>query len=96
MGTDTRLTAVPAARPARDARASAWLWVLGASSALIAAYPFLPEAGRIAVYHVIGLVAVVGILAGVRLQRIQRPLPWLLLAAGQLAFVLGDVPSTTS
>ena len=57
---------------------------------LIVAYPFLPLLGRTAVYHVIGLVAVVGIVAGVRLNRLPRPLPWLMLAAGQLAFVLGD------
>jgi len=57
---------------------------------VIAAYPFVPAPAQIALYHLIGLVAVAGIVAGVRMHRLPRPLPWLLLAAGQLAFVLGD------
>jgi diguanylate cyclase (GGDEF)-like protein len=67
----------------------AWLWTLAICGLLTAAYPFLPTAGQIAVYHLIGLVAVGGIVAGVRLHRL-RPLPWMLLAAGQLTFVAGD------
>jgi diguanylate cyclase (GGDEF)-like protein len=50
----------------------------------------LSEDVELAIYHLIGLVAVVGILAGVRMHGL-RPLPWLLLGAGQLAFLLGDV-----
>jgi diguanylate cyclase (GGDEF)-like protein len=84
------LTVVPAAPPARGLRVDAWRWTLGVWAVAIAAYPFLPDAARFVLYHVIGLVAVGGILAGVRLHRLARPLPWLLLAAGQLAFVLGD------
>jgi diguanylate cyclase (GGDEF)-like protein len=78
------------AQPARGLRADVWRWTLAACGVLIVAYPFLPLLGRTALYHVIGLVAVVGIVAGVRINRLPRPLPWLMLAAGQLAFVLGD------
>ena len=85
-----KLTAVPDARPARELRVDAWRWTLGICAVLIAAYPFLPDAAQLVVYHLIGLVAVGGIVAGVRLHRLPRPLPWLLLAAGQLAFALGD------
>jgi diguanylate cyclase (GGDEF)-like protein len=76
---------------ARGRRARAWRWFLAVSAIVIAAYPFLPELARVGVYHAIGLGAVVAVLAGVRLHRIARPLPWLLLAAGQLLFVAGDV-----
>jgi hypothetical protein len=88
----TRSTAASGAAPspsaprARGLRGSAWRWTLGLSGVLIAAYPFLPLAGRTAVYHVFGLLAVAGVIAGVRMHRLARPLPWLLLAAGQGAF----------
>jgi diguanylate cyclase (GGDEF)-like protein len=75
---------------ARGLRVVAWRWTLGVCGVLIAAYPFLPSLAQIALYHLIGLVAVAGILGGVRLHRLPRPLPWLLLAAGQLTFVVGD------
>ena len=41
-------------------------------------------------YDGIGLSAVVAILAGVWLHRPRRPLPWLLVAAGQFLWILGD------
>jgi diguanylate cyclase (GGDEF)-like protein len=88
-GTSTAGTNTAGATRRRGPRAGAWLWTLAICGLLTAAYPFLPAAGRIVVYHLIGLVAVGGILAGVRLHRL-RALPWLLLAAGQLSFVAGD------
>ncbi|MEA2290546.1 MAG: hypothetical protein QOD55_2543 [Solirubrobacteraceae bacterium] len=72
-------------------RADAWRWTLALCAVAIVAYPFLPTAGRVLVYHGVGLVAVAGLLAGVRLHGLPRPLPWLLLAGGQLLFVAGDV-----
>jgi class 3 adenylate cyclase len=42
-------------------------------------------------YPLIGFSCVVAILAGILLYRPARPEPWLLLAAGQLLFVIGDV-----
>ena len=90
MSSDTSLSVLPGAHHARGSRAGAWRWTLGLCGVLIAAYPFLPGGAQTALYHLIGLVAVAGIVAGVRLHRLPRPLPWLLLAAGQFAFVLGD------
>jgi hypothetical protein len=90
VSSDTSLSVLPGAHHARGSRAGAWRWTLGLCGVLIAAYPFLPGGAQTALYHLIGLVAVAGIVAGVRLHRLPRPLPWLLLAAGQFAFVLGD------
>src|SRR4051794_33143457 len=42
-------------------------------------------------YPLIGFSSVVAIVAGVLWHRPARPLPWLLFAAGQLLFVIGDV-----
>jgi diguanylate cyclase (GGDEF)-like protein len=84
------LTADSLARPARGLRADAWRWTLVAAGLLMAVYPFVPYGVSLGIYHVVGLGAVAGILAGVGLHRLPRPLPWLLLAAGQLAFVAGD------
>ena len=42
-------------------------------------------------YDAVGLTAVGAIVAGVVINRPERPQPWLLLAAGQLMFVVGDV-----
>jgi hypothetical protein len=42
-------------------------------------------------YPLLGLLSVAAIVAGVAWHRPRRRLPWLLLAAGQLLFVLGDV-----
>jgi hypothetical protein len=92
VATSTHPATAPSAAGARrrpGARAAAWRWTLALAGLLIVAYPFLPTAGRIAVYHLIGLVAVGGIVAGVRLHRLPA-LPWLLLAAGQLSFAAGD------
>ncbi len=83
-------TAVPGAPAARGVRASAWRWAAGVFAVLIAVYPFVPVGVQLAIYQVVGLGAAAGIVAGVRLHRLPRPLPWLLLAGGQLAFALGD------
>jgi class 3 adenylate cyclase len=42
-------------------------------------------------YPALGLASVIAIVVGVLWHRPRHPLPWLLLAAGQLLFVLGDV-----
>jgi diguanylate cyclase (GGDEF)-like protein len=75
----------------RGWRAGAWRWALAGSTAAFAAYPFAPEGVRVALYHALGLGAVAAILAGVRMHRLPRPLPWLLLAGGQLLFAAGDI-----
>ena len=65
--------------------------MLGA--ALVAVFYALP-AGAVeqsAVYDALGLTMVVAALLGVRLHRPTGWLPWVLLAAGQLLFVIGDI-----
>jgi diguanylate cyclase (GGDEF)-like protein len=69
----------------------AWRWLLAGCGALIAVYPFVPSGLRIGLYHVVGVTAVAAMLAGIRMNRLPRPLPWLLLAAAQVAFIVGDV-----
>jgi diguanylate cyclase (GGDEF)-like protein/PAS domain S-box-containing protein len=46
---------------------------------------------KVVVWGMAGLAPVVAILVGVRWHRPERPLAWLLLAAGQLAFTTGDM-----
>jgi PAS domain-containing protein len=46
---------------------------------------------KVIVWGMAGLAPVVAILVGVRWHRPARPLAWLLLAAGQLAFTVGDM-----
>ena len=70
-------------------RATLWAWSLGLCLALSAVYPFVPQAVQMTSYRIVGIFAVVGLLAGIRLNRL-RPLPWVLIALGQLSFVLGD------
>ena len=76
-----------------------WLWlgalVLGAAG--VAVFYALP-AGNLeqsAVYDAIGLLAVGASLIGIRLHRPVGWQPWLLLAIGQLLFVIGDLIWTT-
>lgn len=59
--------------------------------ALMAIYLALPTGlGRVAVYLAVGLAGVGAVLSGVRLHRPQSRTPWLLFAAGQAAWVVGD------
>ena len=46
-------------------------------------------------YQVIGLASVVAIVVGVRRNRPAQPVPWLLLAAANLCFALGDAVAMT-
>src|SRR5262245_8797618 len=80
---------------ARTARLQRWAWpayallvVLG-----IAADQLLPEGDLLQsiLYDVVGLSAVAAILAGLLINRPERPVPWVLLAVGNLLFVVGDV-----
>jgi diguanylate cyclase (GGDEF)-like protein len=89
-------SAALAARPAGPEaaggwRARVWAWALTASALLIVAYPLMPDAGRLVVYRLLGVVGVAGIVAGARLHGLRLRGPWLLLALGQTAFVLADV-----
>src|SRR5512132_2565682 len=69
-----------------------WQWFLAFGVLLGAVYFAVPSpVSKVATWGLAGLAPVVAILVGVRLHRPARPLPWLLLAAGQLAFTIGDL-----
>jgi signal transduction histidine kinase len=82
-------------RTARPTAAwTARLPVLYAGLGLVLVVVFLAvqsELGRAVLYDALAASAVVAILAGVRIHRPARPLPWFLLAAGYAAFVAGEV-----
>lgn len=75
----------------------AWLGVPIIGALLVAAFVALP-AGSVpqsAVYDALGLLTVGAAMLGIRLYGSTGWLPWLILAFGQLAFVLGDMIWTT-
>ena len=72
-----------------------WLLYLAAVTLLIPFYFLLDLENRGLLLNVIGISTVVTIVLGARSNRVQPRLPWYLLAAGQLMFVLGDVIAYT-
>jgi signal transduction histidine kinase len=65
---------------------------LAAALALTVAYFVVPRgAAQNDINEVIGIASAFAIVLGVRLNRPSFPLPWLLFAAGNLLFALGDV-----
>jgi signal transduction histidine kinase len=65
---------------------------LAAALALTVAYFVVPRgAAQNDINEVIGIASALAIVLGVRLNRPSFPLPWLLFAAGNLLFALGDV-----
>jgi signal transduction histidine kinase len=65
---------------------------LAAALALTVAYFLVPRgAAQNDINEVIGIGSALAIVLGVRLNRPSFPLPWLLFAAGNLLFALGDV-----
>ena len=69
------------------------VWFLYVIGALATVAGYYASGQMVLVFHVIGLSAAVGILAGVFLHRPQHRLPWVLFALGQIFFVAGDVIS---
>jgi hypothetical protein len=63
---------------------------LAVGVALVAVYFVLPAGGQEWVYPAIGAASAVAIAAGVWLNRPAHPLPWLLFAAGNFCFAIGD------
>jgi len=83
----------PASTNRRHRRNSAWIAAACIGALFIALFLALPQGSveQSAVYDVCGLSMVGLALAGIRAHRPSGWLPWLILAAGQLAFVIGDV-----
>jgi len=69
-----------------------WRAYAALSAVAVVGYFALP-AGRVAdlLYSAVGLSCVAAILVGIRLHRPSTATPWLLMAAGQAAWVAGDV-----
>jgi signal transduction histidine kinase len=68
-----------------------WRAYLLSGTALAVAYYLVPPAfARLVVWPAIGFSSAAAIVAGIRLNRPDRPLPWYLFAVGQVLFALGD------
>jgi signal transduction histidine kinase len=73
-------------------RANAWWLYLAAMLPLAGLYLFGPNVFDVgAVFNVIGVSAVIAIVAGLLIQRPSRKAPWIMFAVGQTLFVTGDV-----
>lgn len=77
----------------RPAHTRAWIWYVGVSLALLAAYSATAGHGltQALIFTGSSLAAVVAILVGIRLNRPTRPGAWYLLAAGQAAYLAGNI-----
>jgi len=80
-------------RTSTDRRNRRWLIYLAAVTTASVVYFLLPPASlaQNTLYDAIALSAAAAILVGVRMQRPAHPWPWLLLAAAQFLFFLGDL-----
>jgi diguanylate cyclase (GGDEF)-like protein len=84
------------APPARRGRIPAWLWYAVPVVALSVAYLAIPQFGVDLTalgfgYAAVAAATAAAIVIGVRLNRPAARAAWLLIAAGQLAFAVGDV-----
>lgn len=77
----------------QDATRWAWLGVAAIGAAMVGLFLVLPTGSleQSVVYDALGLAAVGAALFAIRLHRPASWLPWLILALGQLSFVVGDV-----
>src|SRR2546429_6286058 len=92
----SRAPAIAGSPPGTFLRTRAWQLYLAAGGMAAVLYlivPTLNEKGPF--FNLIGISSVVAIVAGVRLHRPARPLPWYLLAGGMFVFLVGDVFSYT-
>src|SRR5689334_13364802 len=76
-----------------DLRQRAWMATAVIGALFIAAFFALPQGSveQSAVYDACGLAMVFLAFLGIRAHRPSGWLPWLILIAGQLAFVFGDI-----
>jgi two-component system, cell cycle response regulator len=73
-----------------------WAWALVAGAVLIAGFFAVNawtrwEGATDLYYSSVSLLATMGIVAGIVMFRPRRPLPWILLAVGQLSYTVADV-----
>ncbi len=78
------------AGPAGERHPWAWLWLLLGGGVVVALYSVLPPGVQDGTYLAVGLVSAAAIVVGTRIHRPPRPLPWYLMAAGQLVWTGGD------
>jgi diguanylate cyclase (GGDEF)-like protein/PAS domain S-box-containing protein len=69
------------------------LWILYVVGALATVGGYYASGQTVWIFHLIGLSAAVGIIAGVIIHKPEHKLPWILFAIGQILFVTGDVIS---
>jgi len=69
------------------------LWILYVVGALATVGGYYASGQTVWIFHLIGLSAAVGIIAGVAIHKPEHRLPWILFAVGQILFVTGDVLS---
>jgi diguanylate cyclase (GGDEF)-like protein/PAS domain S-box-containing protein len=73
-------------------RANAWLWYLGVTGTLTAAYFFVPGLkGSGPLINLLGLSGVVAIAVGIWIQKPAASLAWWLFVLGQFLFFAGDL-----
>lgn len=87
MGTTVSgLTGRPVGRP------RAWWWFLTVGALLVVGYHWVPDGVPSSVaYDLVGLLGLVGIAVGIRVNRPVRRSPWYLLLISQVLWVAGDV-----
>ena len=80
-------------RPSRrNWRNHAWAWYLAATGALTAAYLFFPPlAGNGPLINSLGLLGVLGIVAGIFIHKPKAQAAWWLFVLGQFLFFSGDL-----
>jgi diguanylate cyclase (GGDEF)-like protein/PAS domain S-box-containing protein len=82
---------MPAALRLGERRLAPWQFMTLVGMGLLAIYPVVPLPWlKAALYQLIGLVPVAAIAWSLHVHRMPRPMPWLLIAGGQLAFAAGD------
>lgn len=72
-----------------------WLWFAGGGGAVTATYLVLPLSAQAILYTLVGLACVVAVGMGLALHRPVRPGPWVLIGAGVLLWVVGDIAYAT-
>src|SRR5436190_632574 len=79
----------PVGMPSRARTRLAWGYLAVGCGLTVGYFALHSVAAQDLWYDGVGLSAVVAILTGVLLHRPRRPLPWLLVAAGQFLWILG-------